>query len=540
MKQTSVSKQMSIQAKINIALLSIFFVIMAASLVFAAFNEKQLILEVVEQQTQDAADSYFDSINTMMLTGTMSQRDVLRNKILERPSVTDARILRNDKIDSMYGRGFDHQYDQDDLDRRAMEGERVIHIERQAGKRLLTVVNPIRAEKDYRGTNCLMCHLVEENSVVGAVRISYSLDELDSQVDQNIMFSALIQTLLLVIGLALMFWVVRKVVINRINEVRCTMEEMARDDDLGRSVKIHSRDEIGIMADAFNRMIGAFRQSMHAVSDASQSIQQVSERLSTVADNTLREVQRQSSETDMVASAMNEMTATVHEVAQNAAMASESSREADEEARGGVLIADEALAGISSLINEIEQAAQVVSQVESNTDEISTMLSEIKAIAEQTNLLALNAAIEAARAGEQGRGFAVVADEVRTLASRTQHSTEEIQNLIERLQLGVANAVKTMQSAQSQAAGGAQLVEKTSYSLKQISAQVEMMSDMNMQIATAAEEQSSVAEEINLNVSSISQIADDTSVEAGRTNESSAELVQLANQLRELVGRFKL
>src|SRR5690554_2716297 len=286
MSETPVNKQMSIQAKINIALLSIFFVTMAASLIFAAFNEKQLILEVVEQQTQDAADSYFDSINTMMLTGTMAQRDVLRNKILERPGVTDARILRNDKIDSMYGKGFDHQYDVDDLDRQAMQGEQVVHIEKRNGKRLLTVVNPIRAEKDYRGTDCLMCHLVEENSVVGAVRISYSLEELDSQVEQNILFSALIQLLLLIVGLLLMFWMVRKVVISRINSMRCTMEEMARDDDLGRSVEVHARDEIGIMGDAFNRMIGAFRQSLHAVSAASQSIQQVSGQVSGVANNT--------------------------------------------------------------------------------------------------------------------------------------------------------------------------------------------------------------------------------------------------------------
>lgn len=540
MSQTPQRKQMSIQAKINIALLSIFFVTMTASLVFSALNEKKLILEVVEQQTQDAADSYFDSINTMMLTGTMAQRDVLRNKILERPGVEDARILRNDKIDNMYGRGFDHQYEMDELSRKALNGEKIVHIGQRDGARLLTVINPILAENDYRGTNCLSCHLVEEDAVVGAVRISYSLEELDAQVGKNIMVSAVIQALLLVVGLALMIYVVRRVVINRINNMRSVMEEMARDDDLSRSVEVRSGDEIGNMGDAFNRMIGAFRQSLHAVHSASQSIHQVSDRVAGVADNTLDAVVRQRSETDMVASAMNEMTATVHEVAQNAAQASEASRESDEETRQGVIIADEALAEISNLIQEIERAAQVVGHVETDTEEISTMISEIRAIADQTNLLALNAAIEAARAGEQGRGFAVVADEVRTLASRTQHSTEEIQSLIERLQQGVGSAVAVMQAAQGRAAQGAASVEKTSFSLRQISEQVATMSDMNMQIATAAEQQSSVAEEINRNVNTISQIADETSSGASRTSESSVELVQLAAQLRDLVSRFKL
>src|SRR5690554_3979533 len=207
MSQTPQRKQMSIQAKINIALLSIFFVTMTASLVFSALNEKKLILEVVERQTQDAADSYFDSINTMMLTGTMAQRDVLRNKILERPGVEDARILRNDKIDNMYGRGFDHQYEMDELSRKALNGEKIVHIGQRDGARLLTVINPILAENDYRGTNCLSCHLVEEDAVVGAVRISYSLEELDAQVGKNIMVSAVIQALLLVVGLALMIYV---------------------------------------------------------------------------------------------------------------------------------------------------------------------------------------------------------------------------------------------------------------------------------------------------------------------------------------------
>lgn len=540
MDHQSEQRQMSVQTKINIALLSVFFVVMAASLVFSVSNEKKLVLEVVEQQTKDTADSYFDSINTMMLTGTMAQRNVLRDKILARPGITDARIIRADLITSVFGPGYDHQAPADELDRRALAGEEIIEVSDDGRGRVLTVINPIHASKDYRGTDCLGCHQVAPDSVVGAVRISYSLDALDSQVEHNMWMAVTIQLLLLLAGLAVMIFIVRRTVIKRIHAMRHTMEAIAKDDDLSYSVVVESRDEVGAMGDAFNRMIAKFKQSLHAVADVTQQLHDVSDQVSHVADTTLQAVVEQRTETDMVASAMNEMSATVQEVARHATQTAAASQGADEESRQGVLVAQQAIEGIHELIAEIESAAQVVQQVETDTANISAVLDVIKGIAEQTNLLALNAAIEAARAGEQGRGFAVVADEVRTLASRTQKSTEEIQNMIERLQHGVKNAVGAMEGAQQRATKGSDCVEKASQSLHVIAAEVATINDMNTQIATAAEEQSAVAEEINRNITTISSIADNTSTGATQTARSSEELVRLAAELRRLVNQFKL
>lgn len=540
MDHQSEQRQMSVQTKINIALLSVFFVVMAASLVFSVSNEKKLVLEVVEQQTKDTADSYFDSINTMMLTGTMAQRNVLRDKILARPGITDARIIRADLITSVFGSGYDHQAPADELDRRALAGEEIIEVSDDGRGRVLTVINPIHASKDYRGTDCLGCHQVAPDSVVGAVRISYSLDALDNQVEHNMWMAVTIQLLLLLAGLAVMIFIVRRTVIKRIHAMRHTMEAIAKDDDLSYSVVVESRDEVGAMGDAFNRMITKFKQSLHAVADVTQQLHDVSDQVSHVADTTLQAVVEQRTETDMVASAMNEMSATVQEVARHATQTAAASQGADEESRQGVLVAQQAIEGIHELIAEIESAAQVVQQVETDTANISAVLDVIKGIAEQTNLLALNAAIEAARAGEQGRGFAVVADEVRTLASRTQKSTEEIQNMIERLQHGVKNAVGAMEGAQQRATKGSDCVEKASQSLHVIAAEVATINDMNTQIATAAEEQSAVAEEINRNITTISSIADNTSTGATQTARSSEELVRLAAELRRLVNQFKL
>ena len=540
MNDTPATRQMSVQTKINLALLVVFALVLSASLLYATVTEKRLVLQVVEQQTKDAADSYFDSINTMMLTGTMAQREVLRNKILARPGVIDARIVRGEQVSKVFGPGFEHQAPADLLDQRALAGEAIMEVTEGKQGRVLTVINPIHAEKNYRGTNCLTCHQVPEDAVMGAVRITYDLSALDSEVDRNILVSAGIQLLLLLAGLLVMSYIIRRVIISRINAMRHTMEEMTANEDLSRAVVIHAEDEVGAMGHAFNRMIGKFRDSLEAVAGVTRQLGEVSDRVSSVAEKTHGAVIEQRSETDMVASAMNEMSATVQEVARHATQTASASRGADEESQTGVKVATEALDSIEVLIRDIENAAQVIKQVEDDSNSIGMVLGVINGIAEQTNLLALNAAIEAARAGEQGRGFAVVADEVRTLASRTQKSTEEIQQTIERLHNGVRNAVKAMEGAQLRAHAGSECVAKAAQSLSVIADEVGTINDMNNQIATAAEEQSAVAEEINRNITTISMIADTTSADAQQTARISDELVQLAGELNRLVGQFKL
>jgi len=540
MNSTPPVRHMSVQSKINLALLVVFALVLAASILYSANSEKQLILQMVEQQTKDTADSYFDSINTMMLTGTMGQREVLRNKILARPGVIDARIVRGDAVTEAFGPGFAHQAPVDKLDERGLAGEPTVQVADGQNGRVLTVINPIHAQQDYRGTNCLSCHQVPQDTVMGAVRITYDLSALDGEVHRNILTSAVIQALLLLVGLIVMGYIIRRVIINRINDMRHTMEAMTANEDLSRTVTVHAQDEIGAMGSAFNRMIFKFRNSLEAVAAVTQQLVAVSSRVSSVAEKTQTAVMEQRSETDMVASAMNEMSATVQEVARHANETASASSGADEESRVGVALATEALDGIEVLIRDVENAAQVIKQVETESVSIGTVLNVINGIAEQTNLLALNAAIEAARAGEQGRGFAVVADEVRTLASRTQKSTEEIQQTIEQLQHGVRKAVQAMEGAQARAQSGSDCVAKTAQSLTVIAGEVNTINGMNTQIATAAEEQSTVAEEINRNITTISTIADTTLADASQTAQISEELVRLAAELNRLVGQFRL
>lgn len=535
------SKHMSVQAKVILTVVLVFILVMVAVLAHTAKSERELVLSIVEQQTKDAADSFFDSINTMMLTGTMGNREITRDKVLERPGVLDARIVRGALISDVFGAGFDHEQPADALDERALAGESIIELTEDNGKRVLTVINPIVAQKDYRGTNCLMCHQVPEDSVVGAVRISYSLEVLDAQVDNNILVSAAMHLVLFGIGMVLIFFLIRNVVSTRINTLRRLMEEIERDADLTRDIPASdSQDEIGAMTRAFAAMLRKFRQSMAAVADSTQRLKEMSNRASAVSEESLQGVLEQQRETDMVANSMHEMNAAVQEVAHNAVRTAEASHEATDEARNGAHVSVEAIGGISALVGGIENASLAVKRLDQDSENIGMILDVIKGIAEQTNLLALNAAIEAARAGEAGRGFAVVADEVRTLASRSQQSAEEIRSMIEKLQSGARDAVKGMEEARKKAEICEERVEAAGESLGVIASEVNTISDMNTQIATAAEEQTAVAEEINLNITNITQIADKSADGARHTAQISEELVSLAVQLEEMVNRFKL
>lgn len=302
---------------------------------------------------------------------------------------------------------------------------------------------------------------------------------------------------------------------------------------------IQSKDELGRIASSFNAMSEKFMKVVQEIGAATGHLASAAEETSAITEQTNSGIRQQQSETEQVATAMNEMNATVHEVSQNAARAAEAARNADEEANNGKQVVTHTIEVIDSLANEVEKATNVIHQLEDESDSIGSVLDVIRGIAEQTNLLALNAAIEAARAGEQGRGFAVVADEVRTLASRTQQSTAEIQAMIQKLQAGAANAVKVMDVSRTQAQESVEQVAKAGASLDIIVRGITTINDMNHQIASAAEEQSAVADEINKNIVNISQVAEQTSQGAQQTSQASEELARLAQQLQGLVGQFR-
>lgn len=310
--------------------------------------------------------------------------------------------------------------------------------------------------------------------------------------------------------------------------------------DLTRRLDESRADELGDLARGFNRFLASQRDLIGDVLATSERLRTAVDQVTRVVENTAGRAGQQQEMTDMVATAVHEMGLTVQEIARNASSAAQSSHAARDEAQGARQVVGQSIAHIERMSADIGSAAEAVTELADQVASIDQVLAVIRGISEQTNLLALNAAIEAARAGEMGRGFAVVADEVRTLASRTQASTDEIQQMIQRLKQGAETAVSSMHAGQAATSTGVESSQRTGQSLGAITEQVERISDMNTQVAAATEEQSSVTEEINRNVQGIADLAHATAGEVRACREDCQTLSRLADDLTGQMGKFRL
>jgi methyl-accepting chemotaxis protein len=368
---------------------------------------------------------------------------------------------------------------------------------------------------------------------IGVLVVAQDRSHYQAQVDaigQQSLLAAIVSAVILVA----IVWLIARGVTRPICRTTASMQAIAHGDgDLSTRLDDKGNDEMAALSRAYNAFAAKLEETINAIVTTTNELAAMVSRFSDLSEHTHAGTRRQQEQVSQVATAMTEMSATVSEVAQNTVDTADAARRVDQQAQSGQVVVRHAMESINTLADEVRHAVERIRSVEQDSERIGSVLEVIRGIADQTNLLALNAAIEAARAGEQGRGFAVVADEVRTLAQRTQDSTREIQEMIESLQSGVENTVAVLETSMRQAGDSVEQSSEAHAALVAITESIDTITAMSSQIATAAEEQSAVAEDINRSVVDITQVAESTACDA---QSSVAETETLSGAVETLVG----
>lgn len=533
-------KQYSIRFLLLAALAAAFSLVLVLTVLYNARAQSDHLEEYTHRYVDGLAKSYFDGLNTMMLTGTMANREMLRQKFAAPEDVLDVRVIRGDHVKQVFGNGLAEEEQRGAMDERALSGERIQTYTEGEDGRVYTLIEPVIAREDYQGVNCLGCHQAKEGQVLGAIRVDYSMADSDARLHQQLLASGGIQVVIFVTVFLLTALVLGRLVFARLRRLHDRMDEISRNSDLTIELDVHRNDEIGSVSRAFNRMMAKIRESMNTVLDNAERVEQAAKSISIKAETTEKEVLAQRDNTDQVASATTEMAASAVQVRENAIHTTQKSLATVESAGTGETLARNAVEGIEALNTEVQDGARRIELLDQRTSQMTDMLKVISDIADQTNLLALNAAIEAARAGEQGRGFAVVADEVRALAARTQDSTGDIRNTIEGLKAEVVDCVGTMRHASELAGQQVDAILRVETELQGIASAVREITGLNEEMESAANEQSQVSESINQNVIEISRSSEQTSGDAQETARIAGDLLAMAENLRRTIEQFRL
>ncbi len=656
-KSMSFAGQYSLRTKVNLTIGLVFLVMLILVTTAAVTHERERLMAMAESQVKEMTTLYFDSLNTMMLTGTMGQRSILRDKMLARTQILEARVIRGEPVVAQFGPGYADEVPLDELDRRALSGEEIIKIEERDSGRMMTVITPFRATKNTRGVNCLNCHNVPSGAINGAIRIGYSLSEIDDAVEREFWITVLFNIGfffigLLVINALLKIWIVKplaslnEVLIKRAQGDKDVRAIIDREDEIGQMEKafntmadnvnaavdresqvaedlrkrvdqllsavnqvaegdfnvkidLHGDGAIGELAESLQIMTGFIAQSTEqkqeevevlekkvsailqvvtmasqgdltgvvdvggddAIGKLAEGVQAMVASLNTLVAQVQRSgIQVTSSATEIAATAKQQETtiaeqaATTNEIVATATEISATTKELtntmDEVAkvadrtRSSAASGHEDLGRMESTMQQIVEAAKsIASRFEVLNDKaknINSVVTTITKVADQTNLLSLNAAIEAEKAGEYGLGFSVVATEVRRLADQTAVATLDIEQMVKEMQMAVSSGVLSMEKFTDQVRSSAEDVNQVSSQLAEIIEQVQEFTPRFENVQQGMHFQAQGAQQITEAMVQLSESAQQ-SVESIHHSTSAIDLLNEAAQLLQSgVSKFRV
>jgi methyl-accepting chemotaxis protein len=656
-EKQSLLSRLSIPAKINLVVGVIFLLVIILVTVFVSIQERDRALEVAKQRTLDMTTLYFDGLNTMMLTGTMANREILHGKMNRRPNVLDARVIRGEPVKQQFGPGFDTEQPVDALDQRALKGEEIVEVTENSEGRVLTVLTPFHATHNTRGVNCLQCHNVPSGAVNGAIRVSYSLADMDAEIRHEIIMEALVNIVVLALGLVLVNYFLRGWVSRPLTNLMDAVTRRAAG-DLQARADIVTHDEIGKVGHAFNAMADKvnlssereheaaqeLRQKVDALLDVvnraakgdmsgkvtfggSDAIGELATGLQTMIDNLhdlieerriavedlkrkvsmiletvtsaangdltskleiegddaigqlakgvqamidslnslVAQVQRSgiqvtSSATQIAATAKEqeatvaEQAATVNQIVATSTEISATAKELvstmDEVSTVAEVTANAAASGQSGLQKMestmhqvVEASSSIAAKLEvlnEKASNINTVVTTITKVADQTNLLSLNAAIEAEKAGEYGLGFSVVATEIRRLADQTAVATWDIEQMVKEMQAAVTAGVMSVERFSEEVRRSVDEVSSISGGLAEIIDQVQALTPRFESVHEGMQFQSQGAEQIKQAIVQLSESAQQTVDSLRQSHKSIDHLNEAAHRLQNGVSKFKV
>lgn len=530
----------TITFKLLLALIAVFTCVLAVSTGYQYYQQKTLINDVLSEQLHDKASNYFDSLNMMMLTGTMSQKETLRQKALAQEGIEQVRVLRADTVSKFYGPGDANQKPVDDIDQRALSGELVIEpISADWGKGLVVAL-PMKSSENYRGTNCVSCHIAPEGEVLGAIRLEYNMNHVNSLINKQAMFAMSIMSVIAFVGFLITMGLIRKIIVRPIQKTSRFMSNVSASKDLSKRLEHSQKDEVGQLSDSINSFMDTVCESLEQVRETSHSLAGSANRLTDVAQSTDEAADNQQVETNEVQTNITGMLDQQGVVEQATIDATTLVNHTVDVATSSAGQAHHVSEDIKSLVTDIDKVREKITTLNQQTEEVSSILGVIKGIAEQTNLLALNAAIEAARAGDQGRGFAVVADEVRNLASRTAEATSNIETIISQFQQGSEESLSSVDSVCEFAHQRSVDVEALSATMRNVVDEMHQVLKHAENIQHQTQTTSGVSKHIQAKVDTITLHANETSQSASHTREISVDLEHLSERLESLLNQFTL